>query len=207
MTNARAYWDNEFTTKVNHHSYQNKEISQDFIAHLTPIFRDTIKTSKSIIEIGCGSGEMSALVGAVFQKMVLGTDFSMGAISYAQKKNQNGYAHFKKFDPLTMEMKDHYDLAICSNTIEHFTFPFILVDKIFKFSDKVIILVPYDQPVCDGFDIDGGPGHVFQFTELSFEDRYLVSDSFTFKSNGWQHSSKGEEPLQLAVLLEKKNGS
>ena len=95
---------------------------------------------------------------------------------------------------------DVYDLAVCSNILEHFRQPHIIISKILQMCKCLIILVPYNQPSVDGYDNEGGPGHVFQFTDSSF-DQYQMIDSFIFQTNGWQHSSRGETPLQIAVAI------
>ena len=54
-----------------------------------------------------------------------------------------------------------------------------------------------------GYSMEGGAGHVYMFDESSFKD-YQVLSWFTFSTSGWQWSSRGERPLQLAVLVTKK---
>jgi hypothetical protein len=70
-------------------------------------------------------------------------------------------------------------------------------------ADNLIILVPYNQPLTDGYECEGGAGHVFHFKDDSFIN-YDVIEWYTFSTNGWQHSSGGETPLQLCVWLKRK---
>lgn len=194
-----SYWNEQFTTRATPHSDQNKEISKDFFLHITSKFSKELLKSKEVIEIGCGTGEFSRLISDKYNSNVLGTDISVSGIEYANTNYKNTNTKFEVLDVISTEFKT-YDLALCSNILEHFRNPFVVIDKVLKNCKSFIILVPYDQPNTDGYEYEGGPGHVFRFTEESFKN-YNVLDSFKFRTNGWQHSACGETPYQFAVLL------
>lgn len=195
------YWDDQFKNRCSAHSEQNDTISLDFIKNSKEKFLKRIKKAESIIEIGCGTGELLHHIYHRFNKNLMGLDVSQEAIEFA--KRTYSQIEFKQFDVLKQDIEKKYDLAICSNVLEHFKDPFVLIDKILSFSNSLICLVPYKQPVTDHYEYEGGAGHVFMFDESSFA-KYSVLDSFIFKTNGWQHSALGEEPKQFAVLIEKK---
>lgn len=195
------YWDYQFKNRYSAHSEQNNTISLDFIKNSKEKFLKRIKKADSIIEIGCGTGEFLNHIYHRFNKNLLGVDVSEEAIAFA-KQNYN-QIEFKKLNVLNEDVEKKYDLAICSNVLEHFKDPFVLIDKILSFSNSLICLVPYKQPVTDHYEYEGGAGHVFMFEESSF-GKYSILDSFIFQTNGWQHSSSGEEPRQFAALIEKK---
>jgi SAM-dependent methyltransferase len=198
---SETYWDNQFKNRFSAHSEQNDTISLDFIKSLKETFTKRLVKAKSIIEIGCGTGELLNHIYFRFNKNLTGTDLSLEAINFAKENYKN--IEFKQLNVLEQEVGRVYDLAICSNVLEHFKDPYVLINKILTFANYLICLVPYKQPVTDGYDYEGGPGHVFMFDEDSFSN-YKILDSFLFTTNGWQHSSSGEEPKQLAILIEKK---
>lgn len=201
MTNlAGNYWEQRFTEAAVNHSGQNDEISKDFFKNINQNFDDLFKLSSSIIEVGCGTGELTRMIADKYGKKIIGTDLSKHGIDFANRNYANDLASYKVIDILVDEINDLYDMAISSNTLEHFKDPFVVIDKVLSICKAFIILVPYDQPLTDGFDYEGGAGHVFRFTEKSF-DKYKVIDWFLFKTNGWQHSSAGEDPRQLAIVI------
>ena len=216
-------WDNQYSTfnftteKKNiscleHHSSQNELISSDFLNCIKTkkngkLFFRAIKNAENILEVGCGTGEMLSKIYKIFpNKKMLGVDISLSSISYANKSYARPNLKFEKFNCLTSSIEKafgRFSLAICSNTLEHFKDPFVLLDQIFKAVNYCIILVPYKQPITDGYDSEGSLGHVYSFDEYVFS-KYELVEYFIFSTDGWQYSSKGEVPLQLAVLLKQK---
>lgn len=218
------YWDNQFSPEVyttpektismlDHHITQNNQISNDFLAQIRlnesdkKSFFNALTTSLSLLEVGCGSGGMLQILSVPFPKMeMLGLDVSSKGIEYACSKNKKSNISYRAFNCLENNLYSNlgkFDIGVCSNTLEHFKKPFALLDNILEACHQCIILVPYKQPLTDGYDIEGGLGHVYTFDESSFKD-YKMLSWFTFKTAGWQYSCCGETPLQLAVLLTKK---
>lgn len=203
------YWDHEFKTRAGAHQEQNRQISEDFIrrANARATFSAEIRSATSILELGCGTGEMlTALRSANEDAVLVGVDPSANAINTA--RSGIGQKHRMTF--LVGDDNDiagsNVDLGIVSNVLEHFREPFVVLDKLVAVSRRTIVLVPYRQPCTDGYDHEGGAGHVYTFSEHSFDrDQYHVIDWFLFQTAGWQHSSKGETPMQLAILLRKES--
>lgn len=199
---SAAYWEAQYTdkTEIEHHSKQNLRIATDFCGHVRQRkpFADAL-SSREIIEIGCGTGEFSVVVRMAYNTEVYyATDFSPSVVGVAQTRYPT--VNFWKFDILKDEPFRQFDVAVSSNTLEHFSDPHTVIRRMFALAPLLIILVPYQQPVTDGYDAEGGAGHVFMFNEETFSP-YTTLDSFTFETRGWSYSSDGETPLQLAVLL------
>lgn len=201
---ANNYWKERFTIGLDHHSNQNTQISRDFFKTISKSLDDRLNLSNSIIEIGCGTGELSKILYDRYKKITKGTDLSEQAVLFANNKYSNESLSYQSLDLLNDNLNDKYDVAVCSNTLEHFKNPYLLVDKILDSCKYLIILVPFDQPLTDGFDYEGGAGHVFRFTHNSF-DKYEVIEKYTFSTEGWQYSSNGEVPLQWVVVIKGKN--
>lgn len=192
---------------INHHSNQNLTITRDFLKKSLDniALMNVLNDSRKIIEIGCGTGQLLHELSLKYpEKEYLGLDIAPKAIDYAHKNfNTNDKLRYKVFDFIKGDAYENgkFDLSICSNCLEHFKDPYAIIDKMFMISKHVLILVPYNQnPMTDGYDEEGGAGHIFKFVENSFE-RYNTISSFKFFSHGWVC---GDNPLQWSILLEKK---
>lgn len=209
MPAVNRYWEGRYSDLegVQHHAAQNFRISRDFLRAVRrrqPVFQQALRRADSILELGCGTGELAAMVARQYHPRVLfATDFAEMAIRAASTLHPE--VRFDRFDILRdwPTPLGGFELAIASNTLEHFRDPHLVLSRMLELAQQAIILVPYRQPVTDGYDAEGGPGHAFRFTRETFR-RYRTLASFTFATDGWQHRSADEEPLQLAVLLEPK---
>jgi len=199
---AREFWQEEYLRNIKHHINQNNTIATDFIKLIetTPSFLHIFNSSKNMIEIGCGSGDMCYLLKKRFGlDSALGLDISENILIEAKKR-------YPEIDYLLADAKEDdlkrlgtYDICISSNVLEHFKDPSYVVSRFLEICRYFIALVPYMQPL-DIEPIDGGGGHIFTFSRESFNNLNLI-DAFIFKTEGWVHSAQGEEPKQLAVLL------
>ena len=204
---ARDYWDGRYghVEGEAHHANQNHQISVDFLAAILNR-RDSafavLRGAQSAVEIGCGTGDFVALLHGHFGfKRSVGLDLSAEAITVAQRRHEDSGVEYLRQDASLPSLLSDFDVALCSNTLEHFRDPWKVLNGMLHMAPKALVLIPYDQPCTDGYDHEGGAGHVFRFTEHSFAD-YRLLDWFLFQSAGWQHSSEGEEPRQMVALVE-----
>jgi len=202
---AIAYWDQRYVVGKDAHTQQNHQITTDFLREVVsyPEFTDVISAAGSVYEIGCGSGDMCFGIGEQFKnfRLIVGSDISSEGVEHARTRFETDVIKFECANILENLPDNRFDISLASNTIEHFKNPWLMVDAMLSFSDYAILLVPNNQPCTDGYDYEGGPGHVYTFTADEFTTRYKVHSCFTFSTPGWQHSSGGEIPLQLAVLV------
>lgn len=207
------YWDFRFNGYVYHHSRQNIHITNDFINNLTKndsTALHILQNATSMLEVGCGTGELSLIIAQKFPNLqnIVATDISAKAIKYANKKNKHSNRlKYLVFDSLN-ENKGFYelgkfDISICSNVLEHFSNPYILINQMQEISKYVYILVPYNHLDENSSIMEGGAGHIFQFNESSFNN-YKVIDSFKFKTKGWDNIKNDNDPKQFFVLLKGK---
>lgn len=209
ISDSDEFWEQDYIKSALHHSHQNKLVANDFIKNIynRPLFISTIKGSNKILDFGCGTGEFSFFLSKsemAKNSVFIGAEISSSAIQIANNLYKNDNLNFIIIDK-SCDLVDVFgsvDLVICSQVLEHFKYPNKIIDKLLEISRHIIILVPYKQGKTDDYIEDGGPGHVSTFDKDSFSS-YKVLDQFVFKTIGWDFSSSGEEPLQLAVLLEK----
>ena len=203
---AAEYWAWRYSDPeaIEHHARQNQFIAQAFLRHAR-IHQPVIEALAAswIIEVGCGTGEFSAMLRDSFSVPYLyATDFSFEAIKVAEQRHPQ--VNFWRFDVLKDEPFRHFELAVCSNVLEHFRTPHTVINKLFHMADKLLIIVPFNQPATDNYEYEGGAGHVYQFTVEDFSD-YKIIDTFRFRTKGWVFSSCGESPEQLVLLLAKRD--
>jgi len=196
------YWDDQYHQRPGSHSEQNVAIARDFFSNAAshPVLMRSLADAGSILEVGCGTGEMCRLIHETWpSKEVLGTDACRAAIDEAKLRNKGLSFVFADVTlPLLPQVDHRFDIVVCSHVLEHFKNPWPVVDNMLGAAGEAIIIVPNDQPVTDGYAQEGGAGHVFQFTLDSLSERYEVLDSLLFASDGWQCSNS---ELILTVLL------
>ena len=199
-------WENDYVKSFLHHSHQNKLITLSFLRAIKKrnIFLDKLIKSNRVIELGCGTGEFSHFINKKFKnKKILGVEISKNAVNLANYLYSNENVRFALISQNeNLQKFEEFDIAICSQVLEHFSKPNVIIDKMLEISPIVIALVPYKQLIMDPYKEEGGGGHVFRFSEESFSP-YNVLDSFIFRTLGWDYSSSGETPRQLAVILTK----
>lgn len=201
---AISYWNGRYSSEkgIEHHARQNEQIARDLSSHirLRPIFGSALK-EKLVIEVGCGTGDLCSILTDIHYCGIEGTDSSALAVEIA--KVRFPHISFQVFDIMKDAPPGAYEVAISSNVVEHFRNPQRVINKMFKLAPLVAIVAPYNQPLADHYEAEGGAGHVSTITYGTFAP-YKIEDSFLFKTEGWQHSSRGEIPTQIAVLLSKK---
>ncbi len=204
------WWNNEYVKEFHHHSFQNKIISNDFLDSIrtNKSFLELFSSSKKFVDLWSGTWELAHFASKRFQyQEILWLEVSEKAVEIANELYKDEVIQFRVISP--KEQLDNYgkfDFVICSNTLEHFQKPEIIIDKAFNLTDIFIALIPYKQPVSDVYEYEGGPWHVNTFDENSFSSYELI-DYMIFRTWGWQTSTWWEDPLQLAVILRKKSVS
>jgi SAM-dependent methyltransferase len=191
------FWDHSYTESgVNHHSPQNEAISSAFInlAKESNPFNATLKDSKFVLELGCGTGQLTHFLKKEFNiEKVIGTDISSKSIELAKETFPDN--QFEVFDFLNDKF-DKYpdcDTFVCSNVFEHFQEPFAAIGPLLKHCKHFIILVPFEETLHDKWFAEGHGNHVYSFSIKSFE-HCNVEHWATFSSAGW--------PMQqLAIIL------
>ncbi len=207
----KKYWDFRFKGYVYHHSKQNQLITNDCLNILQkkhPVANRIFCEATTMLEVGCGTGELSLIMAQSYTniKKIIATDVSEKGIKYAKKKNKFPkkieYVVFNSLkDNQGFKSFGNFDLSICSNVLEHFSNPYILLNQILEVSKYVAILVPYNH-IAEEIErkTDGGDYHIFKFDENSFKD-YNVIDSFKFRTLGWSNVTNHNDPQQYFILI------
>lgn len=206
-SHAQECWDARYSNAANlpELQEQGQQLARDFFMQgiMHRHFQEVLMKTKSLLEIGCGTGELAHLAKQMFKyDKIVATDCSKVAVAYASN-TYGADAKFNVHDARRPFKYQNFDLAIACNVLQLFKKPFLLLDNMLAASKHCIVIVPYMQPVTDGYNDEGGLGHVFSFTDATFE-QYNVISQLHYISKGWQHSAKGEPPIMVAVLMGRK---
>lgn len=214
MSDSKKIWDDHYKENeaLRHHRFQNESITSDFLIHAScrPVreIMDALQKSNSIIELGCGTGEMSAIFSHSFPNAttIVATEQSEDVLLAAKVYgNQFPNIRYEVCDIVKNSLPHAgFDLAVMSNVLEHFEDWATIVDKLVSSYKNVLLIVPYKErldatPSQRG--VEGGMGHCTSFSEDSFKGYKVIKDMVFFSLQGWGVSWAGECPLQYAVLL------
>ena len=193
------WWEDRFKSEVGWkaHESQNHLISRDFIRCIKNMkIEKELQTAKSIVEMGCGTGELIAYLHQMFHyDHALGFDYCASAIKKAQELHPLPNLTYIQHDA-KQGLNTSFDLSISSNTLEHFKDPHKIMHLMLKYSKKAIIIVPWKQGGLDPWKGEGGPLHVIAFDKESFMGQYKLEEFFTFTTAGWNGS-----PGQAVALI------
>lgn len=192
-------WTDHYLHKLELQRRQNIRIMLDFSDHLPgdSQIRAALEQAETVLEIGCGTGELSYWIQSNFGPKVLGIDLAQPAIDSARAAfGSICMFNYGSFEDLSGE---YYDLAVSSNTLEHFINYKKVLSAWLELAPLVLLIAPY-QETCrmQVNEVDGGIHHSVRLDEQALAD-FTIVDSFIFRSKGWLN---GEDPRQWAVLVE-----
>ncbi|MFA4887744.1 MAG: class I SAM-dependent methyltransferase [Candidatus Nanoarchaeia archaeon] len=93
------------------------------------------KKNLRVLDVGCGVGNISLEI-AKSGCDVTGIDSDQGSIEYANKRNTFPNCTFLVSNAHTLQIKHKFDIIICSEVLEHLTYPEKLIEFISNNLDK-----------------------------------------------------------------------
>lgn len=104
-------------------------------------FVNSIGENDSVLDIGCGKGEVAFDVSKKARKVV-GIDIVKKKIDGAVKTYQRPNLKFVYGDATAYDFKERFDAAVLSNSLEHIEDRVGLLKKVSTFCDKILVRVP-----------------------------------------------------------------
>jgi len=140
---------------------RTKFISKQFLTILKD--HELLSDNKSIIDIGCGSGNILNLISSEYPNTsLLGTDFSEMKINNCKKV----YPHIEfSVHDIYDSLKAKYDLILCTEVLEHLLYPHKALQKLIEGIDKkgtLFITVPNGR-------INTFKGHIYFWSPESWK--------------------------------------
>lgn len=147
--NSNRYWDSRFEKDWSEYGGgdQSRYFARVLIESLPEWLKSDVRESSySICDWGCAQGDGTDIFSSVFNRKVVGIDFSSIAVEQAKEK-------YTSSDFLNVNLLDDvncpdvtFDVVMSSNTLEHFHEPFKVLDNLKHFAKNLLILsVPYEE--------------------------------------------------------------
>ncbi len=111
-TNSLKFWNkaSKFYAK-----YMNKNVGA--YLYFTKVLQNYLNKEMQVLELGCGTGELSVLVADNLQNLIA-TDFSEGMIRACKNKNLKSNIIFKVEDACNLSFKDNsFDAVLIANVL------------------------------------------------------------------------------------------
>lgn len=127
------------------------------------------KGSYTLLEIGCGTGYGLNYLLTCFSKYKM-TGFDISSIAINKAKKSNNKVNFEVFDILKQPIINNYNYIIIIQTLEHFEYPFEIIDKCIEHCKYLIISVPYKNAMKNE------PSHMTtNYTKEGFDKYNIVN--------------------------------
>ena len=143
--NSREYWEGRFATDWRDYSGPSQSAMFAQVAlHMLPdwLIADISSQRMHLVDVGCAEGEAVPLMAKRFGNgvQVTGIDFSERAIELARAKFPDH--QFVVGD--ANDLKGHVDAIFCSNVLEHFQNPDVVLSSLADAAkEHVILLIPF----------------------------------------------------------------
>ncbi|WP_262029290.1 glycosyltransferase [Microvirga sp. Mcv34] len=146
-TNSAEYWDRRFEQDWQEKGGQEQSRFFYHLAldHMPKWLVRLIRTERlTICDWGCATGEGADLLAHHLNAQVTGIDFSEAAI--AEAKSRFKKPSFRAVDLLQESIEERYDVVLSSNTLEHFSDPWGVLESISTYAQQaLVILIPYRE--------------------------------------------------------------
>lgn len=143
IRNSRVYKEYEELGMVDGWIEGNKEQNFELMMKLVELSRTSL-TNASCLDVGCGTGDLSAFLRKKRTEYYLGIDINDAALERAQEKYP--YEQFMNADLLTQEIQEQFDFVFCSGTLtlaltdaDNYDFLERMVEKMWSLSKKGIV--------------------------------------------------------------------
>ena len=147
LINSREYWDHRFATdwEENSGAAQSRFFAKLAAEAIPEWLRQAVRRDAlRVCDWGCANGDGTDYFMRALGWDMTGVDFSDVAIHEAKRRYPA--IDFRCEDWLTQAPCDVFDVVFSSNTLEHFTDPWGVFEKICCFASKfIVLLLPYEE--------------------------------------------------------------
>ncbi|MBU1091769.1 class I SAM-dependent methyltransferase [Patescibacteria group bacterium] len=163
---------------------------------------------KTVLDVGCGTGELAYLVARKGARSVLGVDYSKKAIEIADKSYKSLNPSYRCED--ISDVRGKFDVIVMAGVLEHIDNPLLFLKKTKNLLNKKgsIILTCPNWSNARGYillalkELHGAKitlADIHHFTPLEFEDwgkKLNMKLSWRTFEHGWGHGDKMIEDLK-----------
>ena len=124
--------------------------------------------NKTVLDVGCGTGELADIAARLGAKKVLGVDYSTNAIAIAKKSHKHKNVFFECRN--ASDIRGRYDVITSLGTLEHFDNPFNMLKS---FKD---MLNPGGSIVVVSPNWSNPRGYMLMTLKLLFDAKITLAD-------------------------------
>lgn len=165
-------------------------------------FLDNIPQGAKVLDVGCSRGELSVDLASKASKVVA-YDISEKSIKVAKRNNSRENIYYFVGEATQDMPKEHFDVVVCSNILEHLPDPKEFLKKLNNISEKILIRVPnIDNNWIASVKRDLG---IDYFLDAQHHREYTATSiREELEKSGW-HVESMEISHELRVLAKRKN--
>ena len=142
--NSKEYWDKRFQSsdwEENLGRKQSRFFGQLALENFPQWLKDQIVSNRlTVCDWGCALGDGTDVLASIFgKKQVSGVDFSREAVVKAETHYPD--LKFYASDWIEGDSESVFDIVFSSNTLEHFSDSVYVLDRLFQYAKKALILL------------------------------------------------------------------
>ncbi len=149
---------------------QDKEIYEEHKIRYR--FAAGYAVGKRVLDIACGSGYGSQILGQAGAKEVWGGDISYDAIDFAKSSHSGEDVHFRVMEASDLPFEDDsFEMVVSFETIEHLDNPKLFIQEIYRVlkpNGKLILSTP-NKSATRRLNISN-PYHIYEFKQNELLD-------------------------------------
>ena len=186
--NSNSYWDHRFSTdwESNKGREQSRFFARVAIEAMPQWLVHTVRWNNlTVCDWGCAQGDGTETLAQMLSWNITGIDFSGCAIE--QAKQQYSAINFSHENLLDAPNRPAFDVIFSSNTLEHFSTPWDVFNKIANYASKfIVLLLPYrefdrhreHEVTFDAVNIPVSPNADWTLVHSSVTDTRLKDPSY-----------------------------
>jgi len=146
------------------------------------VLREISWKGKTVLDAGCGTGELAGLIAKRGAKKVVGVDYSKDAISVAQKSWKGSNLEFLQKD--INQIKEKFDVVVSLGTLEHLDEPLSVLKKLKS------LLNPKGSLIITCPNWTNPRGYILQTLRILFDAKITLADIHYFSPLDFQNFAK-----------------
>ncbi|MFY9462921.1 MAG: class I SAM-dependent methyltransferase, partial [Candidatus Sungiibacteriota bacterium] len=123
----KKFYNRVYVKGESHHYTKLRLAGKNLASDRAAVIAELSWKGKTVLDIGCGTGETAYLIAKKAARRVVGLDYSAEAIAVATAAYQQVNLFFEKKD--IKDMKEKFDVIITMGTLEHIDDPLALLKK------------------------------------------------------------------------------
>jgi SAM-dependent methyltransferase len=160
-------------------------------------FAGKLASGKSVLDVGCGTGHGSVLIGESARRVV-GIDNNEDAIAYCRAFSSSRNVEYRIGDAASLELAENFDMVISFQLIEHLADPLDFVRRLKRVTapgGTILVTTPNSR-----VGLGGKPDNPFHLSEMTLSEFSGLMDKCFGSSQILGIGYVSRNPLREIVL-------